>query len=138
MGLNEVFKKVSAINEVTELSSERIELASIQELEKAIKDSNIQSDLYAKLIKDIDAYDKERQAKKEMMLKKAEDFRRELNNKKNALGNTWEDFTKKAKELGIDAKNIPQWKIADTAYMKLVQESKELTDLITKKFGGKF
>jgi hypothetical protein len=32
MGLNEVFKKVSAINEVTELASEKVELASLPRL----------------------------------------------------------------------------------------------------------
>jgi hypothetical protein len=72
------------------------------------------------------------------MLTKAEGVRRELNNKKNILGDTWSDFNQKAKELGIDAKGIPVFKNADTAFMKLEKESRDLSDIIVKKLGGKF
>lgn len=41
MGLNEVFKKVSAINEVTELASHQVELALIDDIKKSIKDLGV-------------------------------------------------------------------------------------------------
>lgn len=130
---NRLFKE-----DKVELASERVELASVQELEAAIKNASNKSDSYIKLLSDVDAYEKEVATKKAAMLKKAEDFRRELYTAKNLLGDTWEEFNKKAKELGIDAKGIPVFKNADTAYMKLEKEQKELTDIISKKLGGKF
>ena len=36
MGLNEVFRKVSAINEVTELASHEVALGALQEIEKEL------------------------------------------------------------------------------------------------------
>jgi|688.fasta_scaffold316700_4 hypothetical protein len=130
---NRLFKE-----EATELASHEVELASVQDLEKAIKEATNQSDVYLKLLGDIDSYEKEIQAKKQAMLTKAEGVRRELNNKKNILGDTWSDFNQKAKELGIDAKGIPVFKNADTAFMKLEKESRDLSDIIVKKLGGKF
>jgi len=130
---NRLFKE-----EATELASHEINLASVQDLEKAIKEATNQSDAYLKLLGDIAAYEKEIQAKKQAILTKASDFRRELNIKKDNLGNTWSDFNQKAKELGIDAKGIPVFKNADTAFMKLDKESRDLSDIITKKLGGKF
>lgn len=115
-----------------------VELGSVQELDKAISEGKKQIGLYSKFLGEIDAFEKEIQSKKEAMLKKAEDFRRELNNKKNQLGDTWEDFNTKAKELGIDVKGLPSFKEADSTYMELDKESREMTDIITKKFGGKF
>ena len=38
MGLNEVFKKVSAINEVTELESHKVELGILDDLKKLTQD----------------------------------------------------------------------------------------------------
>lgn len=37
MGLNEVFKKVSAINEVTELASHKVDLATVKEIDAKLK-----------------------------------------------------------------------------------------------------
>jgi len=46
MGLNEVFKKVSAINEVTELASHKIELATIDALKNEVIGYNKSLDSY--------------------------------------------------------------------------------------------
>ena len=40
MGLNEVFKKVSAINEVTELASHQVDLALIDDFKKLLTQAN--------------------------------------------------------------------------------------------------
>jgi len=132
-----VYNKLFSEDKV-ELASERVELASVQELEAAIKNAYNKSDSYSKLLSDIDSYEKEIASKKSAMLTKSEKFRRELYTAKDLLGDTWEEFNKKAKELGIDAKAIPVFKNADTAFMKIEKEQKELSDIITKKLGGKF
>jgi type VII secretion effector (TIGR04197 family) len=55
MGLNEVFKKVTAINEVTELAKHEVELGAIQELEKKVAQFQSDNDKVTQLIKNLDS-----------------------------------------------------------------------------------
>ena len=112
MGLNEVFKKVSAINEVTELASEKIELASVAELEKFLKESNSYKPVLDKYISDAKKIEQMKEALYNGVYKVSADL-----TKLNDSGTrAYLDFGKKAKELGLDPNSAKPYKDAEIVY----------------------
>jgi len=119
MGLNEVFKKVSAINEVTELASHKVDLASIKALQEATKilqGSESSADKVANAF--------------EQKVAEANKAYTALMNERNAIYK-WvnneaparlADFEKAAKQLGLEINNVPEV----VALRKEIQNGKEL------------
>ena len=117
MGLNEVFKKVADINEVTELASHQVELASATDLPKLYGNAvSMNKDIYGDTFRRVDAL-------KAVLIKKENDAIKMIADVDGAMI----DFAKKAKELGIDPKTTPLYSDAkkelDSLYkgVKLVQ-----------------
>ena len=98
MGLNEVFKKVSAINEVTELESHKVELALVDDIKKLIQEANNNKNAYS-----IQAELTVQQLQKTKII--AQNWRDSLNQANGKII----DLTNSAKSIGLD---IPQEIIA--------------------------
>jgi hypothetical protein len=118
MGLNEVFKKVSAINEVTELASHQVELGLIDDFKsnKATATSLINEILqkdYPNLIKQTnDAKDK---------MRKAINLVTQLSNINSGLD-------MKFKELGLDWRKDENYK----GFNELLKNEKTVFDILNK------
>lgn len=137
MGLKEVFKKVSAINGVTELASEKIELASIAELQKAIADGKKEIDFFKKVQSDEKALFSELENRKKTFLEQINVYETALSQKMDVLFKTYSDLDKKAKEIGISIKDNPIYKEAGGIYNKLNSLRGDISSL-KNKLGSKF
>jgi hypothetical protein len=98
MGLNEVFKKVSEINEVTELASEKVELANITDLVKL-------TSLTEKSLAGFNRQYKETKLFAKSTLVNADEFQ----NNKARMYDLMQVLEKQAKDLGVDIKNTNEF-----------------------------
>jgi len=118
MGLNEVFKKVSAINEVTELESHKIELGLIEEYNSSklnattLTNEVLQKD-YPRLVNEINALKDK--------IRKSINLVTDLSNKNSSLD-------MKFKELGLDWRKDSNYK----GFNELVKNEKTLMDILNK------
>jgi hypothetical protein len=93
MGLKQVFKKVSAINEVTELASHQVELANITDLVKLTSLTEKSLFAFTRQYKETKNFAKS-------TLVNADDFQ----NNKVKMYDLMQVLEKQAKDLGIDIK----------------------------------
>ena len=103
MGLNEVFRKVSAINEVTELASHKVELGKLDDLttiNKKLLELRDGSNKFFALKKQVVDYAKEQFPKVKLNLDEAEKLVSIIKTQ--------------AKELGLDVTNNPIIKQAES------------------------
>ena len=102
MGLNEVFKKVSAIQpESVELASHEVELASL-DMVKAMAQDGLA--LYKKGV----SYAQEMEA----FTKKSRVLNAEADALSNAIEKELKEFESQAKQLGLDVTKLPEFKNA--------------------------
>ena len=99
MGLNEVFKKVSAINEVTELASEKIELANILDFGKLSADADMKLKKFNEYMSQLDKLIQPVIKSGELYLKALDDAM-DMNN----------EIALKFKEIGLDWTITPEAK----------------------------
>ena len=121
MGLNEVFKKVSAINEVTELASHKVDLKTLDDLDKSATQlfQSIQNARKAlgDAIKQYRSIEVKYQSEFESAMKLAKD--------------NLSQFENASKQLGIDPNMIEKYKtlkakvnVAPSDYGKMQQSFK--------------
>jgi len=101
MGLKEVLKKVASINEVTELASEKVELASL-DMVKRMADEGLT--MYKKGVE----YAKEMEA----FTKKSRVLNADADALANAIEKELNEFQSQAKQLGLDVTALPEFKKA--------------------------
>ncbi len=107
MGLNEVFKKVSAINEVTELAKHEVELFKVEDTTK----------LYEKALNDLKAADAEK-------LKLAQLYSRALIILEMNVPAQLDDSIKKLIDLGINDKANELKSLKDKSLKKAAEYNK--------------
>jgi len=119
MGLNEVFKKVSAINEVTELASHKVDLASIKALQEATKILQGSESSADKVANTFEQRVVEANKAYTILMNERNAIYKWVNNEAPAR---LSDFEKAAKQLGLEINNVPEV----VALKKEIQNGKEL------------
>lgn len=123
MGLNEVFKKVTAINDVTELAKHEVELAQPTDV---IKVYTAQAN---------DAVKKFDTEYKQAILK-VQDIVVKYNNEIGGIANEFDNqvkmYQQKVKDLGIDYNSTPFAKIADASRKAIVGKAPYFKSVMDK------
>lgn len=123
MGLNEVFKKVTAINDVTELAKHEVELAQPTD---AIKVYTAQAN---DAVKKFDAEYKQAILRVQDIVVK---YNNEIGGIANEFDNQVKMYQQKVKDLGIDYNSTPFAKIADVSRKAIVGKAPYFKSVMDK------